>query len=339
VFGSSLKASFGTILNDATTADLFLTAPSFQAEGFSPQASEVVAAVPGVAVVSPTSYGSARFGGAASDYASVDPATVEQVLDLDVTSGSVKDLGADGVLLTTAAARAHGWTVGDTVPVDFPATGSQELTVRGVYDNNTGFVESDYVISRETHEANAGDRLDGAALVLVADGAEVQAVQDRVSAALAGHPDAKVLDRRGYEQEINGAVDTLLTFVQLMLLLSVVIALLGIVNTLTLAVFERTRELGLLRAVGMTRAQVRAMVRWESVVISLIGAGLGAALGIGFGLALVQSLQGDGITEVAVPSLHVVAYVLAAGVAGVAAAVGPSRSAARVDVLRAVVTD
>jgi len=104
-------------------------------------------------------------------------------------------------------------------------------------------------------------------------------------------------------------------------------------------VFERTRELGLLRAVGMTKAQVRAMVRWESVIISLIGAGLGATLGVGLGLALAQSLEGNGVTKVAVPGVQVLAYVVAAGLAGVLAAVGPSRSAAGVDVLRAVVTD
>jgi putative ABC transport system permease protein len=339
VFGSSLKASFGTILSDATTADLFVTAPSLQIEGFSPEVTEVVADVPGVAVVSPTSYGQARFAGAPSAYASVDAATVEQVLDLGITSGSAADLGSDGVLLSADAATAHGWKVGDTVPVEFATTGPQDFTVRGVYGTNTGFVADDYVISRATHESNAGDRLDGAALVKVADGADVQVVQDRITAALASHPDAKVLDRQGYEQDLNGVVDQLLTFVLVMLLLSVIIALLGIVNTLALSVFERTRELGLLRAVGMTKAQVRAMVRWESVVISLIGAGLGAALGVGLGLALVQSLKGDGITEVAVPSFQVIAYVVAAALAGVLAALGPSRSAAGVDVLKAVVTD
>jgi len=339
VFGSSLKASFGTILSDASTADLFVTAPSLQIEGFSPEVTKVVANVPGVAVVSPTSYGRARFAGSSSAYDSVDPKTVEEVLNLGIMSGSVADLGPDGVLLSAAAATAHGWKVGDPVPVEFAATGPQVLTVRGVYGTNTGFVADDYVISRATHEANAADRLDGAALVKVADGADVQVVQDRITAALAKHPDAKVLDRQGYEQDLNGVVDQLLTFVQVMLLLSVIIALLGIVNTLALSVFERTRELGLLRAVGMTKAQVRAMVRWESVVISLIGAGLGAALGVGLGLALVQSLKGNGITEIAVPSANVVAFVIAAAFAGVLAAVGPSRSAAGVDVLKAVVTD
>jgi putative ABC transport system permease protein len=124
-----------------------------------------------------------------------------------------------------------------------------------------------------------------------------------------------------------------------MLLLAVFIALLGIVNTLALSVYERTRELGLLRAVGMTKAQVRAMVRWESVVISLIGALSGAGLGIGLGLALSQSLKDQGITAVSVPVVQVVSYVVLAAVAGVLAAIGPSRGAAKVDVLKAVVTD
>ena len=176
-------------------------------------------------------------------------------------------------------------------------------------------------------------------MVLVEDGADAGAVQDRISAALADHPDAKVLDQGQFEQEMAGTIDQLLTFVSVMLLLAVVIALLGIVNTLALSVYERTRELGLLRAVGMTRGQVRAMVRWESVVISLIGAGTGAALGIALGVALSQALRAQGITEVAVPTVQVVLYVAAASLAGVLAAVGPARSAARVDVLKAVVTD
>ena len=172
------------------------------------------------------------------------------------------------------------------------------------------------------------------------DGADQDEVQDAIAAALADHPDAKVLDQEGFEEEASGFIDGLLTFVTVMLLLAVVIALLGIVNTLALSVFERTRELGLLRAVGMTRGQVRAMVRWESVVISLIGAADAApALGIGIGLALSRALKDEGITGISIPGPQIAVYVALAAVAGVLAAVGPARSAAKVDVLKAVVTD
>ena len=142
-----------------------------------------------------------------------------------------------------------------------------------------------------------------------------------------------------FEKVAGGFIDSLLTFVTVMLLLAVLIALLGIINTLALSVFERTRELGLLRAVGMTRGQVRGMVRWESVVISLIGALTGAGLGIGIGLALAQALKDQGITAISVPIPQLALYVGLAAVAGVLAAVGPSRAAAKVDVLKAVVSD
>jgi putative ABC transport system permease protein len=338
VFASSLKASFGTILGDSTNADLYLATSSVQAAGFSPEAATAVAKVPGVHSVSATGFGMARFAGTGGSYSSVDPATVEQSLKLDLKSGTAKDLGNSGVLVSTKAAKAHHWHVGDTVPAEFAATGKKDLRVVGIFANK-GYLGSDYAISLAAQEANEGDSLVSSALIRLDKGADKGAVQHAVTDALASHPDAKVLDQKGYEHEIGGVVDQLLAFVTVMLLLAVVIALLGIVNTLALSVFERTRELGLLRAVGMTRAQVRSMVRWESVIISLIGAASGAGLGIGLGMALSQSLKGDGITAVSVPTLQVVLYVALAAVAGVVAALGPARGASKVDVLKAVVTD
>ena len=187
--------------------------------------------------------------------------------------------------------------------------------------------------------AFAGPQLVGTAMVTIDAGADKDKVQDAIATALDDHPDAKVLDQDGFEKEASGFIDSLLTFVTVMLLLAVIIALLGIVNTLALSVFERTRELGLLRAVGMTRGQVRSMVRWESAVISLIGALSGAALGIGLGLAMSQVLKDEGIKAISIPVAQIALYVALAAVAGVVAAIGPARSAAKVDVLKAVVSD
>jgi putative ABC transport system permease protein len=338
VFASSFKASIAPVLGKSTAADLYVTTASAQAEGYSPEATKAAAEVPGVATVSAMGWGQARIDGGGASYSSIDPATAGKAFKMHFDAGSAKQLGDDGILVTPDVAKAHGWTVGDTVPVEFAATGAQDLTVRGIFEYNR-VLEADYLISLATQQANEGDRLDSTALVLLDRGADVDVVKDRISAALADHPDAKVLDQKGFEKEIGGFVDALLAFVSAMLLLAVVIALLGIVNTLALSVFERTRELGLLRAVGMTRSQVRSMVRWESVVISLIGAVLGAGLGIGLGMALAQSLKSNGVTELAVPVAQVAAYVVGAALAGVLAAVGPSRSASKVDVLKAVVTD
>ncbi len=338
VFASSLKTSFGDVLSDRTDADLYVATSSAQAPGFSPSVVDAVKAVDGVAEVSANGWGEAHFAGEPSSYSSVDPSNADDVMNLDVSQGSFTDLGKNGVVVSKSAATAHGWELGDKVRAQFAQSGDHTLRVVGVYDAK-GWIGDDYVISVAEQNAFAGAQLVSSALVTVDKGADAGQVQDAIDAALADHPDAQVLDKEGYQKVATGFIDSLLTFVTVMLALAVVIALLGIVNTLALSVFERTRELGLLRAVGMTRGQVRAMVRWESAVISLIGAVSGAILGIGIGLALSQVLKDEGIKSVSVPVAQIVVYLAVAAAAGVLAAVGPARSAAKVDVLRAVVSD
>ena len=338
VFAGSLKASFGEVIGGKTNADLYVTRSSTQGPGFSPTVIDAVKDVDGVEAVSGSGWGQARFEGQESSYSAVDPATAEDLMKMDLSAGSMADLGENGVVVSKDTATTEGLKLGDTVKTEFAMSGKHGLEIVGIYDSK-GWITDNYVISLAEQNAFAGDSLVSTGLVKVADGADVGKVQDAIDAALADHPDAKVLDQDGFEKEASGSIDQLLIFVTVMLLLAVMIALLGIVNTLALSVFERTRELGLLRAVGMTRNQVRAMVRWESVVISLIGALSGAALGIGIGLALAQALKDEGITEISIPGLQIAVYVALAAVAGVLAAVGPARSAANVDVLKAVVTD
>jgi putative ABC transport system permease protein len=339
VFAGALKASLGDTLSESTNADLYLSRASVMGEGFSADVAKVVARVPGVETVSPTSFGEARFAGDGTEYSSVDPATIEDVVKLNLSAGSAKNLGTDGLLVAKSTARQHGWQVGDTVPTEFAATGKQNLHVVGIFDQEDGFLESPYVVSLATQQANAGQVLHSSALITLDDGTDTAAVQKRIAAAIDDHPDATVLNQKEFEKDRAGLIDKLLVFVLVMLALAVIIALLGIVNTLALSVFERTRELGLLRAIGMTTPQVRAMVRWESVIISLIGALAGAGLGIGLGVALSKAALSQAIGEVPVPWANVGMYVVAAAVAGVLAAIGPARSAAKVDVLKAVVSD
>lgn len=339
VFASSLKASFGDVLGDKTNADLFVVPASAQGPGYSPTALDGVQDVDGVAGVSALGRGRARFAGATGgSYTAINPATAEDAMNLDVSQGSVSDLGKDGVVVSKSAATSHGWQLGDTVTAEFAESGKHALRIVGIYGGK-GWVTDDYVLSLAQQRAFAGPQLVSNALVTLDAGADKAEVQDAVSAVLADNADARVLDQEGYEKQASGFIDSLLTFMTVMLALAVLIALLGIVNTLALSVFERTRELGMLRAIGMTRSQVRAMVRWESAVISLIGAVSGAALGIGIGLAMSQLLRDLGIKSISIPLGHIAAYVVIAAVAGVVAAVGPARSAAKVDVLKAVVSD
>jgi putative ABC transport system permease protein len=338
VFASSLKASFGDVLGDKTNADLYVVTSSAQAPGYSPSVLDAVKGVEGVDVVSANGWGEARFEGAGSSYSAVDPETAAEAMNLNVTQGSLADLGKDGVMVAKTVAETNGWQLGDSVSAEFAESGKHSLQVVGVYEGK-GWIGDDYILSREGQAAYAGPQLVGNTLVTLDAGADKGEVQDAITAALADHPDAKVLDQQGFEKEAAGFIDQLLVFMTVMLALAVLIALLGIVNTLALSVFERTRELGLLRAVGMTRNQVRAMVRWESAVIALIGAVSGAALGIGIGIALSQVLKDEGIKAISIPVGQIAIYVAVAAVAGVLAAVGPARSAAKVDVLKAVVTD
>ena len=338
VFASSLKASYGDVLADQMDADLFIQASSVQGPGFSADVVDAVDVVPGVEVVSPTSWGEARFAGKPSGFSALDPSTAEQVLALQVSEGSISDLTGETIMVSGSAAKTHGWGLGDVIETEFAATGKHRLTVVAIYDGE-GWIQDDYVLSAEQQAALAGPQLLTSALIQVAAGSETESVKDAVGDVLAKHPDARVMNQDEFEKLAGGTIDSLLTFVTVMLLLAVLIALLGIINTLALSVFERTRELGLLRAVGMTRGQVRSMVRWESVVISLIGALTGAALGIGIGLGLAQALKDEGINAISIPVAQVAIYVGLAAVAGVLAALGPARSAAKVDVLRAVVSD
>ena len=261
-------------------------------------------------------------------------------MNLDVSQGSVTDLGKDGVVVAKDAAtaqrlegRRHGHGGVRREREARPARSS------GIYDGK-GWIGDDFVLSIDQQNAFAGPQL-------VVDGAGHHRRRCRPGRGPGRHrrrpwPTTRTprcSTRTGFEKEASGFIDQLLIFVTVMLLLAVLIALLGIVNTLALSVFERTRELGLLRAVGMTRGQVRAMVRWESAVISLIGAVSGAALGIGIGLALSQVLKDEGIKAISIPVAQIAVYVALAAVAGVVAAIGPARSAAKVDVLKAVVTD
>ena len=193
-----------------------------------------------------------------------------------------------------STARPTGGRSATRSRADFAATGTHALQVAGIYAK--GWIADNFILSLDAQNAFAGPQL-----VDLGPGARRQRRRPgrrpgRHHGGPGRPPRRQGADQEEFEAEASGFIDQLLTFVTVMLLLAVVIALLGIVNTLALSVFERTRELGLLRAVGMTRAQVRAMVRWESVVISLIGALTGAVIGIGIGLALARALEDEGIT-------------------------------------------
>ena len=197
----------------------------------------------------------------------------------------------------------------------------------------------DWLLGTETYEANVDDQYDFQVFVRKADDVDAPTARAAIAQVADGYPGAKVLDQAGYESDQTMFIDQLLGLIYAMLALAILIALLGIANTLALSIIERTRELGMMRAVGMTRAQLRSMVRWESVIIAIQGTLLGIVVGVLFGWALVEALSDEGVETFRLPVTTLLVIVVLAALAGVLAAVWPARRAAKLDVLRAVVTE
>jgi putative ABC transport system permease protein len=274
--------------------------------------------------------------GATADLVGVDPAAFGRIVDLGGSGGGLQDLDAHGIAVLDTVARTKGWSVGQAIRVRFPETGDQRLTVAAIFSNQSQ-VGADYLLAMPGYEANFSDRLDVRVLVKRAQGVSLAAARAAVERVTADYPAARVQDRAEYKRAQSADADRALGLLYVLLALAVVIALLGIANTLALSVFERTRELGVLRAIGMARRQVRAMVRWESVIIALFGTCMGLVIGLFFSWAMVKALPDQATLTVPVGQLAL--GTLVAALAGVIAAILPARRAARLDVLAAISTD
>ncbi|MET7830308.1 FtsX-like permease family protein [Streptomyces sp. NPDC005386] len=341
VFGASLKATMDQTVSRSFAGDIAVSAPSFGAggSGLSPRLAPAVARVPVVKDAVGLGKGVAEVNGSGQALTVTDPVTLGRVFDLGNVRGSLSALGADGLAITRKEADRQHLVTGDTARLTFTDGRSQDFTVRAVYGQSE--LAGEYVITRAAwapHRTQDSDRLVAVSLkdgVSTAQGrAAVRQVAERY-----GNPEVQTRD--AYAQSSAGGIDMMLTLVYALLALAVLIALLGIANTLTLAMHERTREIGLLRAVGQTRAQLRAMVRWESVLVAAFGTAGGIALGAFLGWVLVEASEGasDTAFAFAVPPLRLVVVALVGLGAGALAGLRPARRAARLDVLRAIATE
>jgi len=335
VFGASARASIAASVDDAARCDWIINT-TFGQGGLSPVVGEAIAALPEVGALSPLRYSPAEVDGTPTTLSAFDPAQIDQVVDLAVTEGTVAALGPDEVAINTTVAEADGLGVGDPVTIGFPEAGDQPFTVAAVYDTLDPM--GPYAMSIDAFDAQGVEPVDSFLFVTNADGVSMDQARAAIGDQLADYPTAELLTADEFTQSIADEINQLLNLVYALLALAVLIALFGIANTLALSVHERTRELGLLRAVGMARSQVRASVRWESVIIALLGTAIGLAIGLGFGWALVRALGDQGFNQLAIPVGELAVIVALAAVAGVAAAILPARKAARVEVLAALQT-
>ena len=338
ILGASLKESSSKILDENLKADFILTtSTSGGLAGFSNEVAATVSEQDAIGAVASLRYGEFRIDGASKYLTATDPGTIEDVTSLGVVDGELADMD-NGVFLSSDVAESEGLAVGDDLTMEFPAAGETDVPVAGIYET-TDIVGSDFLISLDFYREQYTTNLDTMVLATIAGGTSIDEGRAAIDAATSEFPNVTVENQAEFKETQSGFVDQLLGLVTALLALALVIALLGITNTLALSVFERTRELGLLRAVGMSRRQARSMIRWESVIIAIIGAVLGLVVGGFFGWALVTSLADEGITEFAIPTGQLIAYMVAAGVAGIIAAIPPARRAARLNVLEAIGTE
>ena len=333
VLADSARASVSDAVGDGLRADYVLSADELFP--FSAQVASRMSALPEVRVAAELRLGNAVVDGSGARVAAIEPAAFADAADLGAREGTVSHFGPGDVLVHHGVAADRGWSVGDTIDLGLPRTGLQRVRIAGIFTRNQ-LTFASYVLPMATYEAGYGAQQDSFVFVRLAEGIADRDGLAAIDGVLADFPNVDVHDRDGFASAIGAQVDRVLVVIDALLALAVLTGLLGVSNTLALAVVERTRELGLLRAIGMSRRQVASMVAWESVVVTVIGACLGVASGLVLGLVVVTALRDLGVTTFAVPFATLGILVAGAAVAGSFASVLPARRAARLDVLEAV---
>ncbi len=335
VFASSLRASLINTLESAISADYIVTDASFQ--GLSPVVSETLAAVPELDAVTPIRGITGQVDGNTKNFGAVDPVAFDKLVDPDLIDGTIADLGPNELLLQKDPANDLGATVGSTVDVTFQNGAQQTLTVAGIYGDATF---GNWLISLDTlAEVSDAPARDFFVIAKLADGVDAATGDAAVEAAMADFPQANVQTNAEFLDSQEAQINQLLLIITMLLAFAILIAILGISITLALGVFERTREIGLLRAVGMNKRQIRRSVRWEAVIVSIFGAIVGIVVGTFLGVVLSLAVPEDVISKLAFNPTIIVVILIGAVIAGLFAALYPSYKASNMNVLEAIATE
>ncbi len=334
VLGQGIRSTFTGAVDKIFVADYAITAQN----NFSPipiSAADAAAGAPGVEAVASVRAGEALVYGNPSSVTAVTPNSADAI-NLDWKDGSqavFSELGANGAFVDDSFAEDHNLAVGSPISITTPTGKKLDLTVKGIFDPPAGGSPfGNVTFSSETFDANY-DQPQNLYSFVETSGGVTDANTKSLDSALTEFPNAKAQTREEFKDNQVSFLNNILNILYVLLALSVVVSLFGIVNTLVLTVFERTRELGMLRAIGMTRRQVRRMIRYESVITALIGAVLGIVLGIVLAGLLVWRID---FIDFAVPIGQVIVFAIAAVIVGIIAAIFPARRAARLNPLQAL---
>jgi putative ABC transport system permease protein len=295
-----------------------------------------VSRLPGVTTATTVYQGQFEVRGALASLAAVTPMRLSQTVNLPLTAGSgASALAAGRLLIDTNTARADHLSVGSTITVRFAQTGAATMRIGGVYRPNP--LVGSFIVGASFFRAHFDNPLPTGVLLRTAPAAP--SLDRALNRALAPYANVSAKTRAQFESDQKSKVNQEIGLVYVLLALAIVVALIGIVNTLMLSVFERTHEIGLLRAVGMKRGQVRAMIRAESVIVALVGAVVGIVVGTALGIALARALRNNGVTTLSVPVASLIGFLILSALLGLAAATWPARRAARLDVLAAIAAE
>ena len=335
VFASSLRSSLVDTLESAISADYIVTDAGFQ--GLSPVVSETLAEIPELEAVTPIRGITGQVDGSTKNFGAVDPVAFEKLVDPDLIDGTVADLGPNELLLHKDPAADLGASVGSTVAVTFQNGVEQTLTVAGIFGDATF---GNWLIGLDTlADVSDAPARDFFVIAKLADGIDAASGDAAVQAAMEPFPQANIQTNAEFLDSQEAQINQLLIIITLLLAFAIMIAVLGISITLALGVFERTREIGLLRAVGMNRRQTRRSVRWEAVIVSIFGAVVGIVVGTFLGVVLSLAVPDDVISKLAFNPTIIVAILVGAVVAGLVAALYPSYKASNMNILESIATD
>lgn len=352
IAASSASASVATATEQAFTSDLIVAPDSFL--GLSPDVAARIDALDEVDIATGLRFGfvgvRVPVGSPADDgdgldtesLLGIDPARVSGLIDFEVSAGSLGDLGPGRIAVATDEAAEFGVGIGDTLDLELPS-GPARFEVVAIYGESPLLRGGGLVVDQATFDASvpASTRVDRQVLVTFAPGVDPVVGRGAVEAAVADYPTAQVQDLRDLTESRAAQVDQSVALLYALLALSLLIALIGVVNTLLLSVYERTRELGLLRAVGMLRKQVSRMIVQEAAVIAIIGTVTGLVIGLGFGMALFDVLARAEPTfsVLSIPVGTLATIVVTGSIAGILAGLYPAWRAGRLVVLDAIATD
>ncbi len=332
VLGRSTETSLRHLFADEFAGDYQITSPLYVP--FSPQVAQDVAAVAGVEAVSRIRTVPAAYEGTPLRLDAIDPQE-RPVTTPTIRTGSLADLSGATLMVEHDVAAERGWQVGTQVALTGADGSTNPFRVVVTVDQAPGLSAS-IVTTLDGAQVLGAPESDSIVTVFRAAGADPAVVQRGLDAAIADLPTVVAQSADEFVDTQLSGIGQLLAIIYALLGLAIIIAVLGIVNTLALSVIERTREIGLLRAIGLRRRQLRRMVRLESIAIALLGAALGMGLGVAFGAALQRPLADEGIDMLDIPLAQLGVFLLVSVVVGVLAAIWPSRRAARMDVLTAI---